>query len=324
MSGTIVTVTLNPAVDQTIVVDRLTLGAVHRARESRSNAGGKGVNVAGCLADWGEPVVATGILGRDNAALFEAFFAEKGIEDRFVRVAGATRTNVKIADLERSDTTDINLPGLGVDAAALAAAKAALAGLVGAGTLVVLAGSLPDTLPADTLADMVDDLTGRGARVLLDTSGAPLVRALATDRRTLPFCIKPNAAELAEWAGRPLVGEADLVEAARGLVARGIGLVAVSRGAEGALFVDAEGALSARLPPVEPLSTVGAGDAMVAGIAAGLSAGAGLGGVARLGVAFATAKLARVGPHLPSIAVVKDLAAQVSIAPAAQPRNETA
>ncbi len=327
MTAPIVTVTLNPAIDQTIVVDQLTLGAVHRARSSQSNAGGKGVNVAGCLADWGAEVIVTGVLGRDNAAPFEAFFAAKRIDDRFVRAPGETRTNIKIADLATRDTTDVNLPGLAVDAAAYAAVDATLRRVARPGTLVVVAGSLPAGMAEDTLAELVGDLAGLGARVVLDTSGEPLRRALAPGR-VPPHCIKPNRAELEDLVGRPLAGDADLLAAARELVARGIALVVISRGAEGALFVTAARALVGRLPPVAALSTVGAGDAMVAGLVAALAEGAedlaggddlaegaGLERVARLAVAFAAAKLAGVGPNLPSITAVEDLAARVVLAP---------
>ena len=316
MTAPIVTVTLNPAIDRTVAVDRLTLGAVHRARSSLSNAGGKGVNVAGCLADWGLPPIVTGILGRDNAAPFETFFAEKGIDDRFVRAAGETRTNIKIADLATGDTTDLNLPGLFVSTATYEAVWETLRVAVRPGTLVVVAGSLPENLPPVTLAALVSDLTRLGARVVLDTSGEPLARALAPVVRHLPHAVKPNRSELEGFAGHPLGSEAEIVAAARALVDRGIRLVAVSCGAEGAFFVTAEEALVARLPPVAALSTVGAGDAMVAGIVAGLAADAPLADIARLGVAFAAAKLAGVGPNLPSVAVVRDLAAAAELRPA--------
>ena len=316
MTHTIVTVTLNPAIDRTVAVDRLTLGAVHRARSSLSNAGGKGVNVAGCLADWGLPPIATGILGRDNAAPFEALFAAKGIDDRFVRAPGETRTNIKIADLATAETTDVNLPGLTVGAADLDAVRAVLAAVVGPGTLVVVGGSLPEGLPSTTLATLVGELTRAGARVVLDTSGEPLARALAPGVIDLPDAIKPNLAELQAFAVRTLCDEAEIVAAARALAARGIRLVVVSRGAEGALFVTAEAALVARLPPVAALSTVGAGDAMVAGLVAGLAADAPLDEIARLGVAFAAAKLGGVGPNLPSPSVVRDLAAAAELRPA--------
>ncbi|VEB43966.1 1-phosphofructokinase [Chromobacterium violaceum] len=94
-----------------MTLDALRTGAVNLARAAHVNAGGKGVNVASCLADWGLPVHAHGLLGRDNSSPFEQLFAAKRIDDRMLRVAGACRVNIKLADLETGDTTDINLPG---------------------------------------------------------------------------------------------------------------------------------------------------------------------------------------------------------------------
>lgn len=309
----VVTVTLNPAIDQTITVDALRPGTVHRARAVRHNAGGKGVNVASCLADWGVPAVATGLLGSGNAVPFESLFAAKGIVDGFVRVAGDTRTNVKIADLAGGDTTDINLPGFAADAGLLDRVRAAVRGLAAPGSLVLLAGSLPEGVPDDACATLVADLTECGARVVLDCSGAPLTAALAAPAGRLPFCIKPNRHELEEWAGSALPTVADLLAAARDLNGRGVDTVVVSMGSEGALFVSGGTALHARLPAVNALSTVGAGDAMVAGLIAGLRAGASPEGIARLSVAFAAAKLGRFGPNLPAPDEVRSLAAQASV-----------
>lgn len=97
----VVTVTLNPAIDQTLSVPGFTAGQVNRVAESRSDAGGKGVNVASVLADLGVEVIATGFLGVENQGLFEAFFARKRIDDRFVRIAGSTRVGIKIVDDEQ-------------------------------------------------------------------------------------------------------------------------------------------------------------------------------------------------------------------------------
>ncbi|MFS2008943.1 1-phosphofructokinase [Azospirillum sp. CT11-132] len=312
MTKPVVTVTLNPAIDQTITVDALKPGSVHRARAVRHNAGGKGVNVASCLADWGTPVVATGLLGTGNAAPFEALFQAKGIADAFLRLPGETRVNVKIADLAANDTTDINLPGLTADPGALRRVQETVRRLVEPGTPVLLAGSLPDGLPTDTYAILTADLAAAGARVVLDSSGAPLAAALASTG-ALPHCIKPNRHELEDWAGRPLSTDADLLDAARGLQRRGVSVVVVSLGADGALFVDGARALHGRLPPVQALSTVGAGDAMVAGLIAAFQQEGGLEDVARLSVAFAAAKLGCFGPNLPDPATVQALAAQVTL-----------
>ena len=98
MSAAVLTVTLNPALDQTITLDRLRLGEVHRARSVRIDAAGKGVNVASCLADWGVATAVTGVLGAGNATAFDALFAAKRIADGFVRRPGDTRINVKLLD----------------------------------------------------------------------------------------------------------------------------------------------------------------------------------------------------------------------------------
>ena len=313
MTADVVTVTLNPAIDLTVTVDHLVVGEVHRALSAQSNCGGKGINVAGCLADWGVSVAAAGLLGRFNDDAFVDFFAAKGIADVCVRAPGDTRTNIKIAERAGGSTTDVNLPGLAVDAGKIDAVWAAALRELGARTPVVLAGSLPSGAPDDTWATMIADLAVEGARIVLDTSGAPLSAALGPQATHLPYAVKPNRSELEVLVGRPLAGTADVIAAARDLVARGVALVVVSLGGEGALFVDATEALAARLPEKTVLSTVGAGDAMVAGMVAALIEEASLERLARLSVAFATAKLDRIGPHLGPKSTVEDLAALVEV-----------
>ncbi|WP_232630641.1 1-phosphofructokinase [Methylobacterium sp. Leaf118] len=309
------TLTLNPAIDQTVTLDALRPGQVHRARSVWADAGGKGVNVAACLADWGLPVAATGVLGQDNAAPFAQLLAAKGIDDRFVWVPGETRTNLKLLDAGTGETTDINLPGLDIGPSTLEAVRAVLSELACDGSLVVLAGSLPRSLAPDTYARLTGALRARGARVVLDASGPALAAALAAGPDALPHAIKPNRAELEEWAGRPLAEPAALREAARRLQASGIPLVCVSLGAEGALFVSRDGALQALPPPTTIASTVGAGDALVAGLVAGLHEGLALQDLARRALAFAAGKLSRTGANLPPRDVVAAIAREIRVAP---------
>ncbi len=306
----VVTVTLNPAIDLTVALDRLVVGHVQRASAAVSTCGGKGVNVAGCLADWGARVTVTGVLGHSNDGVFADFFAAKGIADHFVRTAGDTRTNVKIADRATGETTDINLPGLTVSDDAFNAVRTALAREVAPGCPVVLAGSLPNSMPETAWATLASDLARRDARMVLDTSGPPLSAALESG--AVFHAVKPNRGELEALLGRPLPTVVDLVAAARSLLAR-VALVVVSLGAEGALFVDRTTALAAALPAKKALSTVGAGDAMVAGIAAALVEGASLERIARLSVAFAASKLDRIGPFLGPTEDVERLAGAVRV-----------
>jgi 1-phosphofructokinase len=303
-------VTLNPAIDLTVTLDRLVVGAVQRASAAVSTCGGKGVNVAGCLADWGARVAVTGVLGHSNDGVFADFFAGKGIADGFVRTAGETRTNIKIADRASGDTTDVNLPGLTVSDEVFDAVRATLKRSVAPGRPVVLAGSLPESMPETAWAKLAADLARHGARVVLDTSGPPLAAALGSGQPL--HAVKPNRAELEAFLGRSLPTAADLVAAARSLLDR-VALVVVSLGADGALFIDRETALAAALPAKKALSTVGAGDAMVAGIAAALVEGASLDRLARLAVAFASSKLDRIGPFLGPNEDVERLAAAVRV-----------
>jgi 1-phosphofructokinase len=316
---TIFTVTLNVAIDQTITLDTLTPGAVHRAKSLSITytAGGKGVIVASCLADWGLPVAASGLLGRENAALFEALLKEKGVEDRFIRLDGASRMNVKLVD--DTDTTDINLQGFEATPAALAAMDGIMEDFISRRTsdlpgIAVLAGSLPGGCPEGIYARMTKKLDRKGFRVILDASGPALRAALAA--KTLPFCVKPNGSELEEWTGQKLDDPKAILGAAHILHRRGIPLVVISLGKEGALFLSHEGALLASAVAPHIVSTVGAGDAMVAGIAAALAEGGNLERIARLSTAFSIGKLGRLGPNLPDRAMLEALAARVEARPA--------
>lgn len=290
MTARAVTVTLNPAIDLTVRLARLERGHVHRARSAREDAGGKGINVAACLADWGVPAAALGVLGADNDAVFRNLFQTRGVIDECLRVPGATRTNFKFVEDGEGETTDINLPGLVLGAAELDTVSAQLAGLLAPGLPVVLSGSLPEGLPPDTWARLQAQAGAAGARVLLDTSGNALVAALQSD--TPPYAIKPNRDELQAWTGQPLTDPGALLSAGQSLLARGIMLVVISMGSEGALFIDHSGALIARPARLAQGSTVGAGDAMVAGITAALlQPGFALDACAQLATAFSMSRL---------------------------------
>lgn len=292
MSARAVTVTLNPAIDQTIRLAQLQPGHVHRARSARDDAGGKGINVAACLADWGVPTAALGVLGAGNDGAFRTLFEQRGIADDCLRVPGQTRTNIKLVEDERGETTDINLPGLTLGAAELDAVADRLATLLTPGLPVVLSGSLPTGVSTDAWARLQAQARAAGARVLLDTSGEALVTALSATDGVLPYAIKPNRHELEAWTGTSLPDRAALLTAGRALIERGIALVAISMGADGALFVDRNGALIARPTRLAQGSTVGAGDAMVAGIAASLlEPSFELTACARLATAFSMSRL---------------------------------
>ncbi|MGP6158553.1 MAG: 1-phosphofructokinase [Vulcanimicrobiaceae bacterium] len=305
----IATVSLNPAIDQTANVPNFAAGAVNRVQHEQSDAGGKGVNVASFLAHTGHAVAVTGLLGRDNAGLFERLFVENRILDRFVRLPGSTRVNVKIVDEVQDRVTDINFPGLLPTVGDLAALTAAVDALAETAEWFVLSGSVPAGVPNDIYAALTARLKQRRRTVLLDASGPPFAAAIDSG----PDVIKPNIDELEELLGRRLESEAAIVGSARSLIERGVGLVAVSMGARGAVFVEAGAAVVAVPPKAVVKSTVGAGDAMVAGLIAGKLQGLELGECARLATAYSLGALGEIGPRLPAPEILRTFAPAVSI-----------
>ncbi len=311
----VVTVALNPALDQTIEVADLQPGAVNRALRMQIDVGGKAINVASCLSDFGVHVAIAGQLGRDNAALFEELFQRKKIANHCCYLDGLTRINTKLVDTVSGETTDLNMPGTEFtpDTAAdlLEQVLDRLERLAEHADWIVLSGSLPPGMPTETYTTMIQRAQAAGASVLLDTSGNPLQAALAAG----PRLIKPNRHELAELLGQPLDSLASLVTAGRALLHRSPApeWVVVSLGREGALFLTHEQALHAHPLPVTVTSTVGAGDAMVAGLVAARLENRSLIETAQLATAFSAAKLTRLGPHLPHPAEVCALAKEVTV-----------
>jgi 1-phosphofructokinase len=311
-TASIVTVTLNPAIDQTLDIPGFAAGQVNRVASSEAHAGGKGVNVAGVLADLGAGVAVTGFLGQGNAQLFEAMFRDKGIDDRFVRIPGDTRVGIKIIDGPSGRTTDINFPGLAPPPEAFDDLCRRVDALSESGRWFALCGSLPPGIGADAYARLTDIVHAKGGSVGLDTSGAALREAIARG----PDVTKPNLDELAELAGRPLDTTASVVDAARTLLLQhGVRLAVVSMGAAGAVFVDADQALVARPPRVAVKSTVGAGDAMVAGVVYGQHRGLPIDQCARLATALGAHAVTRLGAGLGRPPAHEGLLRDVTIEP---------
>lgn len=306
----VVTLTLNPAIDQTVSIPSFATGQVNRVTESRSYAGGKGVNVACVLADLGVGVIVTGFLGSLNPELFEKTFQSKGIEDQFVRVDGLTRSGIKIVDPSSERTTDVNFPGLPPkqeDVAELFERITTLADP--GGRWFVLSGSLPPGMPDDLYAAVMPTLHRRGCRVLLDTSGGPLRKGL----EGRPEVVKPNVDELAELTGGALETPGAVRAAAETLLERGVQRVVVSMGGEGAVFVDPGEALLAKPPRVEVRSTVGAGDAMVAGIISAMIEDLPLEEVARRATACGAHAVTHLGAGIENQLKYRDLIRKVEI-----------
>lgn len=299
----IATVTLNPAIDQTVDIPNFSAGSVNRVRDFRSDAGGKGVNVAAFLADYGLPITVTGFLGDKNARPFEHLFRQKNITDRFVRIAGSTRTGIKIIDDVRQQTTDINFPGLTPTSEDIEQLLNILDDVGDQCRWVVIAGSIPAGTSAGIYREMITTIVQKGAHVALDASGEGFRQAVVAG----PTLAKPNIDELQEFCGRVLPTRADVIDAARRLLDDGLQTVVVSMGDKGALFVEENNVVQTVPPKVRIKSTVGAGDAMLSGMVAGKIEDKPLKDCALLATVFSVVAVTHIGAGLPSAASLKSL-----------------
>lgn len=256
----IVTLTLNPSLDRTVEVDRLERGAVLRTSEPVLEPGGKGVNVTRALTANGVPSLAIAAVAGAEGAELSRLLERDGILCRFVPVSGRTRSNTTVCEADGT-VTKLNEPGSSLRDDDLEAVATAIRTSVRDGDWLVVSGSTPPRLSAMQLTALLGEAHDAGVHLAVDTSG----EALATAVESRPRLIKPNAEELAELVDRPLASIADVVAAAQEVRARGIELVLVSLGAQGALLVGPQGVLVGESPVDQPRSTVGAGDSFLAG-----------------------------------------------------------
>jgi 1-phosphofructokinase family hexose kinase len=293
----ILTVTPNPSVDVTLDIPTLVRGAVHRITGQHQEPSGKGVNVTRALTRNGVSSVAVLPVGGAEGAELERLLRAEQVTYVAVPVAGSVRMNISLTELDGT-ATKVNAPGptLHTDEtdALLAAAAAGATDM----EWVLGSGSLPPGIPADFYARLGIAVRASGARFALDSSGAALLAGLPA----APDVIKPNVEELAEVVGRPLSTVGDAAEAARELIGLGAGSVVVSLGPDGALLVDDVGVLHAEASVPDPKSTVGAGDALLAGFLAGsLQRNSDRALALREAVAWGSAAVRVAGSHVPVI-----------------------
>lgn len=305
----IATVTLNPAIDQTVRVDNFRLNSVNRVQGLTFDASGKGVNVASFLADYGHDIAVTGYLGQANVDIFEQFFAAKGIDDYFVRVPGNTRINIKVVDELNQQTTDINMPGQSPPQEAMNTLLETIEQLTNSCDWFVLSGSLPPQVPSRVYATIITQLKRQKKRIILDTSG----EALREGIRAGPTIVKPNIEELQHLIKYALTSEAEIQQAAHQLLNEDIELVVVSMGKRGAMLVEQATTLIATPPTMRVKKTFGAGDAMVAGLVTAQIQGLSLSDCGRLATAFSVGVIANPSYNLPSRDILERYFHQVSI-----------
>ncbi|WP_248929602.1 1-phosphofructokinase [Paenibacillus hamazuiensis] len=262
MNSSVLTITLNPALDKTVTVEDFTPGGLNRIKDWRTDAGGKGINVAKVLKHFAVDVVSGGLTAGHQGKVIADKLNALGIPYTFIETEGETRTNLKIYDEGTKVTTELNESGFTADAKALNEFIAAFKTAVREVPLVVLGGSLPPGAPADFYKTLIGIANEAGARTVLDADGEPFVQGI----EAVPYAVKPNIHELEALFGETFLTDEEIVAAARRLTDKGIAYVIVSLGGEGSILVSANEAIRAKPFPISPKSTVGAGDSMVAAL----------------------------------------------------------
>jgi 1-phosphofructokinase family hexose kinase len=263
----IITVTLNAAIDKTLAVPNFRLGRRHRAVEQTSMAGGKGVNVARALRALGQPVIATGVAGGPTGTRIVEHLTEEGILNDFVRIREESRTSTAVVDPTSGDQTEINEHGPHVSAQELDLFVDKLLYLAKGAAVCVFAGSLPRGVDSGLYGRLVEEMRRLGVTTVLDSEGEPLL--IATRRG--PDVVSPNELEAEGLVGHEFADEEDRRRALGEMVELGARQAIITL-ADGCLAVLGEGGerslYRATLEPLESVSSVGSGDALLAGFVA--------------------------------------------------------
>ncbi len=259
----IYTITFNPAIDYIVSVADYRGGAVNRSSSEKLLAGGKGINVSTVLMNLGHENTALGFLAGFTGDEINRILDEMGVKTDFIKLKdGYTRINVK---LKCSEETEINGQGPSITNDALDELMKKLDALRD-GDFLVLAGSIPSTLPDTIYCDIMARLSDKKLNIVVDATGDLLVNVL----KYHPFLIKPNNHELGEIFGKVLKSDDEIIECAKALQKKGARNILVSMAGDGGIFVGENGEIIKSLPPQgKVVNSTGAGDSMVAGFIAG-------------------------------------------------------
>lgn len=302
MAGKVLAVTCNPCIDKTITIEKLIPYGLNRVVDARLDPGGKGINVAKVLRNFGVDVTVTGFVAGRQGQLLIDFLKSERIDYDFSEIAGETRTNLKVIDRQAKKTTEINESGCPVDAAALAGFKARLNRLLPTVSAAVFSGSLPPGVPAGFYAECIQNAKKAGAKTLLDADGDALMEGL----KSVPYAVKPNIHELEAYCGRSLTGISEIASAARSLIRQGVEIVIVSMGPDGAVVADRNEIYKVDSWDIRVLSPIGAGDSMVAALASSILRGDSLYDIAKITTAAGTITASKAGTEICTLPEVLD------------------
>lgn len=305
----IVTLTLNPAVDKTIMINDFKINNVNRVASSRLDAGGKGINVSKTIKALGGESVAIGALAGSTGYFIQDNLNLSKIENDFVCTKGETRTNIKIVDAVNGTNTDINERGAEISDSELHKISEKVRVRLSSNDFLVLSGSVPVNVDKNIYKDIITMAKRNGAKTILDADGDLLKNALSA----APFMIKPNIHELEELFSVKICSIEEILTLTKNILSLGVEIIVVSLGAKGALLITNDIALYAEALPVKPISTVGAGDSMVAAFAYAFHNKSSLEDAFRLAVATAAASIMTPGTSPGKPEVIKELFEKVKV-----------
>jgi len=305
----IVTITLNPCLDEYIMVDGLVVEEANRWVRLHRYAGGKGIDVSRAIHEMGGVTVAYGFIGGSDGRTVEILLDEEGVLFSFTPIKQETRTNFIITDTRTSQQTRIDAPGPRISRGELDRFLKKLRQIRPSPNLIAVGGSIPPGVPVSIYHDIVMEAKSLGVRTILDSAGQWLEEGI----KAKPYLIKPNVHEAETLLGRELPTEEAIIEAALDLVEMGIEVVVISRREEG-IIAATKGSLFKAVPPaVKVRSAVGAGDCTVAGLALKLAYREPMMEACRLAVAMGTAAVLTRGTELCRKADVDRLLPQVKV-----------
>ncbi|GEN46297.1 1-phosphofructokinase [Alkalibacillus haloalkaliphilus] len=304
------TMTLNPAIDKTITLPTFELGGLNRlTHKPVIDPGGKGVNVAKVLNQLNTPVTATGYIAGQSGQKFVEELTSLGINTAFQNIQGDIRTNLKIVDQSREQTTEINEPGFSVEDKDILKFNQTFDELLNDTSYLVLGGSTPKGIGDDQYRRYIELAKQKGVKTILDASGSALREGLKAN----PYAIKPNIHELEELYDTSFETKDDVLKASHQLVEGGVQLVIVSLGADGALFVGREESYEVNPFKIVPKSTVGAGDSMVGAIVYALNHNFSLKQLSKWSTTAGTITASKAGTNVCTLAEIEELVDQVHV-----------
>ena len=266
----IYTITLHPAMDKLIFLDSFEIHALNRAARVCYRAGGKGINVSREARRLGAKTVAMGFLSGQTGKKISRMLLEKGVPCDFIEVAGETRTNSKIIDMSSGKCTEINENSPELAPSDLRKMEEKLRNVIKPGDIVIFSGSAPINTPSDIYRRWILLAKEMGAVTILDADGDLLLSGI----KAHPAVVKPNLKELSVLLGEPCEEVTDdVVSRVQAMITDDMRMIFLTMGAKGEVLIEKNRVLACEAPDVTVVSTVGAGDAMVASIAVGLQTG---------------------------------------------------